>query len=147
MQAMVAAEGLGDQISFPGEAWGNQREEEYLKSDLFILPTHSENFGLVIAEALCRRIPVITTKGTPWKDLLTYQCGWWIDIGVEPLVDALREALALPHARLWEMGERGREMVRVKYSWDPIGETMADVYEWMVGARSRPDCVVMPDSK
>lgn len=141
LQGMVAAKGLVDQIHFPEEAWGNQRDEEYFKSDLFILPTYSENFGLVVPEALCRGVPVITTHGTPWEDLQTHRCGWWIEIGVEPLVAALREALELPDAELWQMGDRGREMVRTKYSWGPIGETMADVYEWLVGLRSRPDCV------
>ena len=84
---------------------------------------------------------MITTHGTPWEDLQTHRCGWWIEIGVEPLVAALRQALELPDSELWQMGDRGREMVRSKYSWGPIAETMVEVYEWMVGARPKPECV------
>ena len=144
LQSMVAAAGLEQNIHFPGEAWGEQRNLEYQNADLFVLPTYSENFGLVVAEALYQGVPVITTKGTPWQDLLDYRCGWWIEIGVEPLVAALTEALALPSNELREMGLRGRNMVTNKYAWPPIGEAMANAYEWMLGHREQPDFVIMP---
>jgi glycosyltransferase involved in cell wall biosynthesis len=36
-------------------------------ADIMVLPTYSENFGIVVAEALALGVPVITTTGTPWK--------------------------------------------------------------------------------
>ncbi|MEO5714665.1 MAG: glycosyltransferase [Luteolibacter sp.] len=143
LQSLVAAAGLEESIRFPGEAWGEERAREYLAADLFVLPTYSENFGLVVAEALCHGIPVITTKGAPWQDLVDYECGWWIEIGIDPLVSALREALAAPPEELQAMGLRGREMVKSKYAWAPIGEQMADAYEWMIGMRDQPDFVII----
>src|SRR5258708_4177837 len=77
--------------------------------------TVSENFGLVIAEALSCGVPVITTRATPWGELEEYRCGWWIELGVEPLGWALREATGLPREVLREMGERGRELVQKRY--------------------------------
>jgi glycosyltransferase involved in cell wall biosynthesis len=142
VQASVREHGLENRVLFPGEAWGEEKTRLYCDTDLFVLPSFSENFGLVIAEALSCEVPVITTRATPWRELEEHRCGWWIDTGVDPLVAALRAALALPAAALREMGQRGRVLVEEKYAWEPIGKQMVEVYEWMLGRRDRPACVV-----
>lgn len=102
----------------------------YARADLFVLPTYSENFGIVVAEALWAGLPVITTKGTPWQELEERKCGWWIDLPPkESLVAALREATGLPRETLREMGERGHKLVEEKYLWPAIGRQMARGYE------------------
>ena len=53
-------------IIFYGESNFETKEKLYSISDFFILPSYSENFGLVIMEALSYSCPVITTKFTPW---------------------------------------------------------------------------------
>jgi glycosyltransferase involved in cell wall biosynthesis len=142
VKAAVRARALEQQISFPGEVWGEEKTRLYCGSNLFVLPSFSENFGLVIAEALSCGVPVITTRATPWQELAERGCGWWIETGVEPLVAALEEAFALPAASLSAMGARGSTLVEDRYSWGPIGQAMTRVYEWILGRRSRPDCVI-----
>lgn len=112
----------------------------YREADLFVLPTFSENFGLVVAEALAYGLPVITTRGAPWADLETYGCGWWIETGMEPLVPALRAAMALSNAERRAMGERGRVYVR-RYDWDVIAAETLALYRWVLGQGERPACV------
>ena len=119
----------------------------YARADLFVLPTHSENFGIVIAEALWAGVPVITTKGTPWKGLLGEgegqgqgegegegegRCGWWIDVGVEPLVTALSEAMVLTDEARAEMGRNGRKLVEAKYTWAAAAKSLVEGYEKLV---------------
>jgi glycosyltransferase involved in cell wall biosynthesis len=134
--------GLSGSVEYVGASSGESKSRLYSSSDLFVLPTFTENFGLVVAEALAHGLPVITTKGAPWRDLEVHRCGWWIDIGVEPLVAALREAFALPDVERQSMGVRGREYVR-RYDWKDIASRMADVYRWVLGGADRPASVRM----
>ena len=121
--------GVGASVKMLGSVFGDQKKELYAKADLFILPTYSENFGVVVVEALAQGCPVITTKGAPWQSLEEQHCGWWIDIGVEPLVQCLRKVLSLPQESFWEMGERGRTWVQNVYSWANIAKQMLEAYK------------------
>jgi glycosyltransferase involved in cell wall biosynthesis len=134
--------GIIDDIQFTGAVEGEAKWNLYREADLFVLPSFSENFGIVVAEALASSTPAIVTKGAPWSDLKSYQCGWWIDIGISPLVEALREAMAMSQAQRTEMGQRGRKLVESKYTWQRAAEQMLDVYEWMLGRKQKPVSIV-----
>ena len=128
--------GVMQDFEFAGPKYGADLKREYAAADLFVLPTHSENFGSVVIEALAHAVPVITTKGAPWAELEERKCGWWIDIGVEPLVNALKEATAMPDAERREMGERGRRLVEERYTWDAIVNAMVKGYEEVLNGKS-----------
>lgn len=132
--------GVSAAVDYVGVVDGAAKSALYHGADLFVLPSFTENFGLVVAEALAHGLPVITTQGAPWADLPPFGCGWWIPIGVEPLVAALREAMALSDAERAAMGERGLQYIR-RYDWAAIAEDMAAVYRWVLGRGDRPDCV------
>jgi glycosyltransferase involved in cell wall biosynthesis len=138
----VTKAGLAGVFDFKLPVYGPEKESLYASADLFVLPTFSENFGLVIAEALAAGVPVVTTKGAPWEELHTHQCGWWIDIGVEPLAAALREAVALSDEQRRNMGQRGRRLVEENYGWPNIGRNMKAVYAWVLGKGPKPECVI-----
>ena len=141
IKAEIKAQQLESCFEFVGEVEGRAKWDLYRGADLFVLPSHSENFGLVIAEALACGVPVITTRGTPWADLVTQRCGWWVDIGVEPLANALREAMNSSSEKRREMGGRGRELVAAKYGWPGLAGQMHSVYLWMLRQGSKPGCV------
>lgn len=124
--------GVSNSIDFIGSVHGKKKWELYASSDLFILPTYSENFGIVIIEALATGIPVITTKGAPWKDLEVYKCGYWIDLTVENLVTALETAVTNSSKLNKEMGLRGRNLVLKKYDIKLIGEKMIKFYKSII---------------
>lgn len=115
-------------IQLIGGVYGDEKWELFRSADFFVLPTHSENFGLAIAEALASGTPVITTVGTPWSDLNSSQAGKWIEIGTQPLVEALKRFLALPEKELERMGRNGRKLIETKYSAEVMAEKMMDVY-------------------
>jgi glycosyltransferase involved in cell wall biosynthesis len=119
-------------VEFLGELHGREKQDMYQSADLFVLPTHSENFGLTVAEALAAGTPAIVSKGAPWHELVARGAGWWIDIGVEPLVACLEDALSRPSETLSAMGARGRAWMIEEYSWPDIGRKMAETYRWLI---------------
>jgi glycosyltransferase involved in cell wall biosynthesis len=130
-------------IVWTGPVADDAKWDLYRSADLFVLPTFSENFGIVVAEALAVGVPALTTTGAPWELLNRERCGWWIDIGVEPLVAALREATELDDEARHAMGRRGRTYVREHLSWDHVANGMLAAYRWLVGRRERPTSVVV----
>ena len=122
---------------FTGALNDDEKWKAYARADLLVLPTYSENFGIVVAEALWAGVPVITTKGTPWQELETWKCGKWIDLpeeGSRPsdwptLVSALEGMMSMSDGERRQIGERGRMLVKEKYTWDAVVKAMVKGYE------------------
>ena len=128
MKRMICDHGLQDIVQLIGGVYGDEKWRLFQTSDFFVLPTHSENFGLAIAESLASGTPVITTVGTPWNDLNSSHAGAWIEIGSLPLVATLRQFLALSDEELETMGRNGRKLIETKYSAKVMAEEMMGVY-------------------
>lgn len=128
MKRMICDRGLQDIVQLIGGVYGGEKWRLFQTSDFFVLPTHSENFGLAIAESLASGTPVITTVGTPWSDLNSSEAGAWIEIGTEPLVETLRRFLSLSEDELETMGRNGRKLIETKYSVHVMAEQMMEVY-------------------
>lgn len=142
LERQAAALGLGETVAFAGPLAGAAKEAAYREADLFILPTHSENFGIAVAEAMAHGLPVITTYGAPWKVLEEERCGWWVPVSVEGIAAALDEAVRRSPEELAAMGARGRRVVEEGFSWDGIAHEMIACYEWLLGRGPKPGCVL-----
>ncbi|MCF2575972.1 glycosyltransferase [Phocaeicola barnesiae] len=116
-------------VQFCGGVYGDQKWKLFQAADVFVLPTFSENFGIVVAEALACGTPVITTQGTPWQELETAHCGWWTETGTQPTADALNKFLQLSVKELERMGRNGRRLVEQKYSSRKMAEDMVELYQ------------------
>lgn len=128
LKQQIMDKGLQDIIQLIGGVYGDKKWKLFQTSDFFVLPTHSENFGLAIAESLASGTPVITTVGTPWNDLNSSNAGAWIEIGTQPLVETLRRFLSLSNEELETMGKNGRKLIETKYSAKVMAEEMMEVY-------------------
>jgi glycosyltransferase involved in cell wall biosynthesis len=137
----LAAQLRVDRVVFCGPLFGEDKLRAYRAASLFVLPTHSENFGMTVAESLAAGTPAIVTKGAPWGGIEGQKAGWWIDIGVAPLVECLENALALPPGDLDEMGRVGREWMLRDYSWERVGAQLMAVYQWLLEGGAAPQFV------
>lgn len=122
------AENSGLNVKFLGGVYGEAKWKLFQDADFFVLPTNSENFGYVIAEALGCGTPVITTKGAPWEDVETWKCGRWIDRNEEELRSAILQMMSLDSNQLEEMGRNGRKLIEEKYSAKAMADTLMEIY-------------------
>jgi glycosyltransferase involved in cell wall biosynthesis len=128
-------------VSFEGKIPQSEKSRRFISSELYVLPTHNENWGVSIAEALAHGVPAIVGRGAPWSGLETHGCGWWIENRVESLTETLRTALALSPEELAIMGASGRKWVEECFSWRRVAETMREIYLWLLSRGPRPECV------
>lgn len=135
------AHGARGRYTFTGPVYGDTKTQLMLNASLFVLPTFSENFGVVVVESLAAGVPVLTTRETPWQELETIRCGWWIDVGESPLTATLTEALDMPGDELTQMGERGRMLVADNYGWHAVAGHTLQMYQWLIGGGDRPDFI------
>lgn len=138
---LLASELSLERVKFGEAVYGDEKSKIYSSADLYILPTHTENFGLTVAEALAHGVPCIVTKGAPWNGMQEHHCGWWVDRTENVLRDALSEAMACTSHELQEMGARGRQWMKDEFSWQGIGEKMLITYQWLLDGGSVPDWV------
>jgi glycosyltransferase involved in cell wall biosynthesis len=114
---------------------GSTGPAPYAIAELFSLPTHDENFGRVVAEALAAGVPVITTTGTPWAPLEAAGAGRCVEI--DSFRPALEELMRTPPEALRAQGEKGRSWVLQNFQWGRSASILKGFYEELLAA-SRP---------
>lgn len=128
-------------VNFSGPAYGTDKFDAYRSSHLYVLPTHSENFAVTVAESLACGTPVVVSQGAPWHGLLENNAGWWPAIGMEPLLESLRSAMSTDDEKLLSMGINGRNWMANDFSWNRIANQMILLYKWLQGNCDSPDFV------
>lgn len=129
------------EVEFVGRVDGEDKWATYYASDLFILPSYSENFGIAVGEAMACGLPVITTRGTPWAVVEEQGCGWWVEAEAGAIAGAIREAISLTEGERMAMGIRGRRLVEERFTWERVAEEMVEVYAWVLGWGKKPSSV------
>jgi glycosyltransferase involved in cell wall biosynthesis len=133
---------LTSSISVLGPVYGDEKWRLLHSAHLFILPSLSENFGMVIPEAMAAGLPVITTTSTPWNIISNLKCGWYVDPSQQAIYKALLEATTMPMSKLKEMGEIAKMYSLNNFQWSAVGSKMIRLYQWVLGQSSAPDFII-----
>ena len=128
---------LSDSVVFTGAVQSEFKACLLAHAEFLVLPTHSENFGNVVAEALSFSTPVITTHGAPWEILEKADAGWWIESSEQALEQAMKEALSLHEMTRNQKGQNGRKLVEQEYSWTKIAQDFDLLYRWILSGKEK----------
>ena len=123
---------LTDIVEFVGGVYGDDKWRLISNASVLVLPTYSENFGLVIAEAMSASVPVITTNTTPWQILTDSGCGWCVPVGVEHIAGALADFASLSADELQQKGRNAFSVICREYSLGMMGEKLMSFYNKML---------------
>ena len=123
---------LGVGVQWLGELDDQAKWNAYHEADFFVLPTYSENFGIVVAEALASGTPVITTNQTPWLDLEMKGCGFCVSPEFKAIRHSIATMLETSHETRLAMGGRGRGWMASDYSWSSIASGFLGFYSKMI---------------
>jgi glycosyltransferase involved in cell wall biosynthesis len=125
LEQQAARLGIEDRVQFLGDVRGDEKQRLFDEHDVLVLPSFSENFGMVVAEALGHGRPVVASTGTPWAGLVEHDCGRWVDNTPDAMARAIDD---LARCDRRAMGARGRSWMEREMTWSRIAERMLGVY-------------------
>jgi len=144
IEGMIKELSLEDSVVITGEVLGQNKDCLLANSDVFVLPSHSENFGIVVAEAMAWGRPVIASTGAPWKEVAEVGAGWWVKPEEESLAQVLHEALAKRPDELDAMGAKGRALVAERYTWAAPAAKLVRAYEEILATAEQSEPKAKP---
>jgi glycosyltransferase involved in cell wall biosynthesis len=136
VEQLAESLGISSQVSFPGNLNDLQKWDWYRRADVFVLPSYSENFGIVVAEALAAGLPVIATHGTPWAELPARRIGWHVTHEIAALAAAITEATTMTDEDRQAMGTSARGWAHEAFGWAGVAEKMTDFYKSVLATSS-----------
>lgn len=116
--------GIEANVTISGPVYGAEKTILYHSADLAVLPSHSESFGVSVAEALAHELPVMATMAAPWSLLRSERCGWWVPATPMGVAEGLASATATPACELRAMGRRGRSAMSDRFTWARVAEAV-----------------------
>jgi glycosyltransferase involved in cell wall biosynthesis len=132
LHKMVASLNITNQTSFVGFVSGYEKDLLLQGSDLFVLPTYSENFGIALAEAMVSGLPIITTPGVQIApEIDEAEAGIIVEGEIASLKSAIADLLKNPQLRE-QMGKNGRLFALQRYSWQTVAKQLVSTYQAIV---------------
>ena len=119
---------LENKVFLIGLIAGQDKIDFLANADLFVLPSHNENFGNVYIESLAAGTPIVASKNTPWQDVEKYNCGKWVNNTVTDTTNAMIEMLQKDRN---EMRKNAKEFAK-KYDWSNIAFQFKELFEGMI---------------
>ncbi|MGG6261311.1 glycosyltransferase [Stutzerimonas stutzeri] len=136
---IIKSRGLQKSVKICGPVFSSDKWKVYREAAVFVLPSYSENFGIVVAEALLSGLPVITTKATPWDCLVDEGFGWQVDNSPAQLSQAIVAAMNLTEAERERVCSQAYFYANSRFDWSSIADDYMACYRWLLGLSDKPD--------
>jgi glycosyltransferase involved in cell wall biosynthesis len=143
LRRIAEESGVEDRVRFlPRQISGSDKEALFDAARLFVLPSLSENFGNVVAEAMIRALPVVVTEGVGASEIVK-DSGGGVVVEIDPhqLAAAVSRLLKSDELRA-SMGAAGANYARERLTWNNIARRFENMYREVCGlsGNSRRQC-------
>ncbi|MCS6813920.1 MAG: glycosyltransferase, partial [Cyanobacteria bacterium] len=129
LQQQITSLGLTQRVTMPGFVEGYDKHLLLQGSDVFVLPSFSENFGIAVAEALQAGLPVVITPDVQIApEIAKAGAGLVVEGTAEAVAAALEQLLASPDWRCL-LGRQGKILAADRYSWKAVAHEQQTIYE------------------
>ncbi|MBD2609703.1 glycosyltransferase [Nostoc punctiforme FACHB-252] len=132
IESLLISSGLRHRTLVVGFVQGETKDILMQGSDLFVLTSYSENFAVSVLESLAVGVPVLVTPGVALASVVKQnQLGYVPDLDIAAITDALENYLSNPQ-QAKKMGDRARQLVSDKYSWNHIAQDLLKIYKLII---------------
>jgi len=132
VRSWLKNEGVLERVTFAGMLSGREKLEAFAGSDVFVLPSYSENFGMAVVEAMACNLPVIISdKVGIYEEVEKAKAGFIIHTDENELYSAMVKILDNKQESL-EMGRRGRKLVEEHFASEKVADKMIKVFEGII---------------
>jgi glycosyltransferase involved in cell wall biosynthesis len=128
LQGLIHRLGLTERIKVFGPVYGLDKWALLYAADVVVLPSRSENFGLVVAEALYCGTPAVASQGTPWSCLEPEGFGHWVKTEDSLLAKAIHDVLSWSTESRKLMAVNAQQFIRNHFSWEEVAKQYIRLY-------------------
>jgi glycosyltransferase involved in cell wall biosynthesis len=137
IHAAIQRLGLSGRVEMPGFLTGDQKWKTLGASEVFILPSASENFGIAVAEAMAAGVPVVITKQVALaSDVQLSGGGWVFEDSAEAIAEGLKSILK-DRNEIFRRGKLAAEYAGKHWSWTVCARALSENYQSLLKERSK----------
>jgi glycosyltransferase involved in cell wall biosynthesis len=129
LKSRAASKGLQQQIRWHGHVSGDAKLQLFYSSDIFVLPSHSENFGIAVLEAMACGMPCVVGRGVALANrMVEAEAGVAVDTCAEAIAAGIERYLDSPADRE-HAGRAARMLVEREFSIEMMSQRLVSLYE------------------
>lgn len=125
LRQLVKKLNLTGKVDFVGQVEGLEKQKMLADAFFTIMPSHTENFGVVVLESLAQTTPVVASKGSPWASLEAEKIGFWIENSPETIARKIDEILKMPRAEYENYRRKCRNFVQREF------DVTENIWKWI----------------
>ena len=130
-----------------GPLFGAEKAAAFRNSTAFILPSFSEGLPMAALEAMSFRLPCLLSSACNLPEAFDCNAALRAEPDASDLIDSLLAIFSQSDADLETMGENSFQLVKTRFDWKTVAKSTTNVYQWMLGKSSPPECLIVPHSK
>lgn len=134
LKRLAAASGVAERITWTGSLEGDSKWGAFRAAEAFALPSHTENYGVAVVEALACGTPVlITNKVNIWREIAEDKAGFVADDNIEGVAGLLNSWITLSEEQKEVLRGNAQSCFRRRFELEPFAERFLTHVELAVG--------------